>query len=297
MVEALENETTLLEQDAAGLRQLDAARLAAEELHVELPLDRLDLLAQGWLLHAEPLGGAGDVPLLRDRDEVPELPQVHHHIRSVWVPPRTHYCPNTSGALTGFSARPRTTARSAETEHALPASRVPAAGVERRPRPDPAVAGASGAVPGTGGPHPRGFPAGGPLDIAAWTVAPFLSGRFGQPFLVENRPGASGNTATADVVRAAPDGHTLLLCGPVHTINTTLFANLGFDFSRDIAPVALIARVPLVVEVNPSVPARSVPELVAYARDEPAGSGSRTRAPGRPSTSRSSCSSSWPGSR
>ena len=114
-----------------------------------------------------------------------------------------------------------------------------------------------------------GFPAGGALDIAARTVAPWLSGRFGQPFLVENRLGASGNTATADVVRAAPDGCTLLLCGPVHAINTTLFENLGFDFSRDIAPVASIARVPLVVEVNPSVPARSVPELIAYVRDNP----------------------------
>jgi tripartite-type tricarboxylate transporter receptor subunit TctC len=87
--------------------------------------------------------------------------------------------------------------------------------------------------------------------------------------LVENRPGASGNTATADVVRAAPDGYTLLLCGPVHAINTTLFENLDFNFSRDIAPVASIARVPLVVEVNPSVPARSVPELIAYARNNP----------------------------
>ena len=99
-----------------------------------------------------------------------------------------------------------------------------------------------------------GFPAGGPLDIAARTVAPFLSRRFGREFVVENRPGASGNTATSEVVRAAPDGHTLLLCGPVNTINATLFENLDFDFSRDIAPVASIARVPLVVEVNPSVP-------------------------------------------
>jgi tripartite-type tricarboxylate transporter receptor subunit TctC len=114
-----------------------------------------------------------------------------------------------------------------------------------------------------------GFPAGGPLDIAARTVAPFLSGRFGQEFAVENRPGASGNTATSEVVRAAPDGHTLLLCGPVNTINATLFENLDFDFSRDIAPVASIARVPLVVEVNPSVPMRTLPELLAFAQDNP----------------------------
>ena len=114
-----------------------------------------------------------------------------------------------------------------------------------------------------------GFPAGGPLDIAARTVAPFLSSRFGQEFVVENRPGASGNTAASEVVKAAPDGHTLLLCGPVNTINATLFETLDFDFSRDIAPVAAIARVPLVVEVNPVVPARSVPELLAFARDNP----------------------------
>jgi tripartite-type tricarboxylate transporter receptor subunit TctC len=114
-----------------------------------------------------------------------------------------------------------------------------------------------------------GFPAGGPLDIAARTVAPFLSSHFGQEFVVENRPGASGNTAASEVVRAAPDGYTLLLCGPVNTINATLFESLDFDFSRDIAPVASIARVPLVVEVNPSVSARSVPEFLAFARDNP----------------------------
>jgi tripartite-type tricarboxylate transporter receptor subunit TctC len=110
---------------------------------------------------------------------------------------------------------------------------------------------------------------GGPLDIAARTVAPFLSSRFGQDFVVENRPGASGNMATSEVVKAAPDGHTLLLCGPVNTINETLFENLDFKFSRDIAPVASIARVPLVVEVNPTVPVRTVPELLAFARDNP----------------------------
>ena len=114
-----------------------------------------------------------------------------------------------------------------------------------------------------------GFPAGGPLDIAARTIAPFLSSRFGQEFVVENCLGASGNTAASAVVKATPDGHTLLLCGPVNTINATLFETLDFDFSRDIAPVAPIAHVPLVVEVNPAIPARSVPELLAFARDNP----------------------------
>lgn len=114
-----------------------------------------------------------------------------------------------------------------------------------------------------------GFPAGGPLDIAARTVAPLLSNRFGATFVVENHPGASGNIATAEVVRAAPDGHTLLLCGPVNAINATLFENLDFDFARDIMPVAGIASVPLVVEANPSVSVRSVPELLAFVRGNP----------------------------
>jgi tripartite-type tricarboxylate transporter receptor subunit TctC len=114
-----------------------------------------------------------------------------------------------------------------------------------------------------------GFPRGGPLDIAARVIASPLSAQFGVPVSVENRPGASGNNATRDVVRAAPDGGTLLLCGPVNTINTILFPGLDFDFARDITPVAGIARVPLIVEVHPSVPMRSVPDLITYARANP----------------------------
>jgi tripartite-type tricarboxylate transporter receptor subunit TctC len=114
-----------------------------------------------------------------------------------------------------------------------------------------------------------GFPSGGPLDLAARVIAPWLSERFSQQFRVENRPGARGNTATEEVVRAAPDGHTLLLCGPVNTINATLFEKLDFGFSRDIAPVAMIARLPLVVEVHPSLGGRSVAELIAYAQESP----------------------------
>ncbi|HYZ33074.1 MAG TPA: tripartite tricarboxylate transporter substrate-binding protein [Crenalkalicoccus sp.] len=114
-----------------------------------------------------------------------------------------------------------------------------------------------------------GFPPGGPLDIAARTIAPALEAGLGVPVRVENRVGASGNDATRLVVRAAPDGGTLLLCGPVNTINTTLFPDLDFDFGRDIVPVAGIARVPLIVEVHPSVPVRSIPELIAHARANP----------------------------
>lgn len=114
-----------------------------------------------------------------------------------------------------------------------------------------------------------GFPAGGPVDIAARLISPWLSEQFGQPFVVENLPGESGNLATKAVVNARPDGSTLLLCGPVNTINTTLFQNLGFDFSRDIAPVASLFSVPLVVEVNPSFPAQTVPEFLALAKSQP----------------------------
>jgi tripartite-type tricarboxylate transporter receptor subunit TctC len=115
-----------------------------------------------------------------------------------------------------------------------------------------------------------GFPPGGALDTAARTIAPALEGGLGLPVRVENRVGASGNDATRLVVRAAPDGGTLLLCGPVNAINATLFPDLDFDFGRDIAPVAGIARVPLIVEVHPSVPVRSMPELIAHARANPA---------------------------
>ncbi|MCX7372111.1 MAG: tripartite tricarboxylate transporter substrate-binding protein [Alphaproteobacteria bacterium] len=114
-----------------------------------------------------------------------------------------------------------------------------------------------------------GFPPGGPLDIAARTIAPALAAGIGVPVRVENRVGASGNDATREVVRAAPDGGTLLLCGPVNAINTTLFPDLDFDFARDIAAVAGIARVPLIVEVHPSVPVRSIAELIAHARANP----------------------------
>lgn len=114
-----------------------------------------------------------------------------------------------------------------------------------------------------------GFPAGGPLDIAGRMIAVCLSERLGQPFFVDNLTGESGNRATSSVVKAKPDGYTLLVCGPVNTINTTLFEALDFDFGRDIAPVASLYRVPLVIEVHPSVPVRTIPDLIAYAKDHP----------------------------
>jgi tripartite-type tricarboxylate transporter receptor subunit TctC len=114
-----------------------------------------------------------------------------------------------------------------------------------------------------------GFPGGGPVDIAGRTIDAWLSDRLGQRFVVENRPGESGNIATRAVVEAAPDGYTLLVCGPVNVINTVLFDGLEFDFGRDISAVAGLFRVPLVVEVNPALPISTVPELLTYARANP----------------------------
>jgi tripartite-type tricarboxylate transporter receptor subunit TctC len=114
-----------------------------------------------------------------------------------------------------------------------------------------------------------GFPAGGPVDIAGRFIAPWLAQRFAQEFVVENKPGQSGNAATKSVVASEPDGNTLLICGPVNTINTTLFKGLDFDFTRDIAPVAPLYSVPLVVEVHPSVPVRTTAEFIAHAKAVP----------------------------
>jgi tripartite-type tricarboxylate transporter receptor subunit TctC len=114
-----------------------------------------------------------------------------------------------------------------------------------------------------------GFPAGSTSDVLARLVAQRLSERLGQPFVVEDRSGASGNIATEAVVHAPADGYTLLLAGSNHAINDTLFKNLGFSFNRDIAPIAGIMQTPGVMEVNPSVPAKTVPEFIAYAKANP----------------------------
>jgi tripartite-type tricarboxylate transporter receptor subunit TctC len=116
-----------------------------------------------------------------------------------------------------------------------------------------------------------GFPAGGPNDILARLIGQWLSARLGQPVIVENRPGASGNIATQAVVRAPADGYTLLLVGPANAINASLYQNLDFRFLREIAPVAAITREPLVMLVHPSVPATTVPEFIAYAKANPSG--------------------------
>jgi tripartite-type tricarboxylate transporter receptor subunit TctC len=114
-----------------------------------------------------------------------------------------------------------------------------------------------------------GFAAGGPNDILARLIGQWLSERLGQPFVIENRPGAGGNIATEAVVRAVPDGYTLLLVGTPNAINATLYEKLEFNFIRDITPVAGLIRGALVMVVHPSVPTRTLPEFIAYARTNP----------------------------
>jgi tripartite-type tricarboxylate transporter receptor subunit TctC len=114
-----------------------------------------------------------------------------------------------------------------------------------------------------------GFAAGGTTDILARLIGQWLSERLGQPFVIENRPGAGTNIGTETVVRAPPDGYTLLLVPTASAINATLYGKLNFDFMRDITPVGGLIREPIVMLVNSSVPAKTVPEFVAYARANP----------------------------
>ena len=116
-----------------------------------------------------------------------------------------------------------------------------------------------------------GYTPGGSADLTARLMGQWLSERLGQPFVIENRPGGGTNIATEAVVRAAPDGYTLLLAAPANAINATLYDKdkLNFNFLRDVEPVAGIIRFPNVVVVNPSVPVKTIPELIAYAKANP----------------------------
>src|SRR3954467_4506248 len=113
------------------------------------------------------------------------------------------------------------------------------------------------------------YPAGGATDILARLVGHRLSERLGQQFIIENKAGAGNNIGTEAVVNAAPDGYTILLVNPANAINASLYAKLPFNFIRDIAPVAALARVPNVMAVNPNVPAKTVAEFIAYAKANP----------------------------
>ena len=115
----------------------------------------------------------------------------------------------------------------------------------------------------------EGFGAGSSPDIIARLMAQWLWERLGQPFVVENRSGANGNIAAEATARASPDGYTLLIAVASNVINASLYEKLNFDFVRDMTPIASISRVPLVMVVNPSVQAKTVPEFIAYARANP----------------------------
>src|SRR4051812_2351034 len=114
-----------------------------------------------------------------------------------------------------------------------------------------------------------GFAAGGGVDITARLIGQWLADKLGQSFVVENRTGAGGNIGTESVVNAAPDGYTLLLSTVPNAVNASLFDKLKFDFIRDTTPVAGIIRVPMVILLHPSMPPRTVPEFIAYARANP----------------------------
>jgi tripartite-type tricarboxylate transporter receptor subunit TctC len=114
-----------------------------------------------------------------------------------------------------------------------------------------------------------GFAAGGPADILARLMGQWLSERLGQPFVIENRPGGGGNIGTEAVVKAPPDGYTLLLAATANAVNATLYDKLNFNFISDIAPVAAISRYTFVMVVHPSMPTKTVPEFIAYAKANP----------------------------
>src|SRR5262249_53441547 len=114
-----------------------------------------------------------------------------------------------------------------------------------------------------------GQAAGSASDIVARLIAPFLLEKLGQQFLLEGRPGAAGSIPTAAVTHMPPDGYTLLLVNSQNAINVALYEKLSFDFVRDIAPVGKVESVPLVMEVHPSVPAKTIPEFIAYAKANP----------------------------
>jgi tripartite-type tricarboxylate transporter receptor subunit TctC len=125
-----------------------------------------------------------------------------------------------------------------------------------------------------------GYAAGGPSDFVARLIGQFLSDRLGQQFVIDNRPGAAGNIADEVVVKAPPDGYTLLLCSIGDAVNATLYDNLKFNFIRDIAPISSLIRTPGVMEVNPSFSAKTVPEFIAYAKANPGKIDMATSGPG-----------------
>ena len=136
-------------------------------------------------------------------------------------------------------------------------------------------------------------PAGSAPDIIARIVGDWMSERMGQQFVVDNRPGASGNIGTEAVIRSEPDGYTLLLAMSANAINASLYNNLRFSFLRDAAHIASIGRIPLALVVNPAVPAQTIPEFIAYAKGNPGKVNVASTGHGTPSMSRPNCSTCW----
>jgi len=136
------------------------------------------------------------------------------------------------------------------------------------------------------------YPPGGTTDVLARLIGEYLSRKMGQQFFIDNRPGAGNNIGTDAVVKAAPDGYTVLLVNPANGINASLYKSLPFNFIRDIAPVGGFVRVPNVMEINRDVPAKTVAEFIAYAKANPGKINMASSGLGTPSTCRASCS--WP---
>jgi len=126
------------------------------------------------------------------------------------------------------------------------------------------------------------YPPAGTTDVLARIVAQWLTEKMGQPFIVENKPGAGNNIGVEAVVNAPADGHTMLLVNPANGINATLYKNLNFNFIRDIAPVAGLVRAPNVMEVTPSLPVKTVQEFIAYAKERPGQLSFGSAGPGSP---------------
>jgi tripartite-type tricarboxylate transporter receptor subunit TctC len=135
-----------------------------------------------------------------------------------------------------------------------------------------------------------GFPPAGTTDIAARIIGQWLSERLGQQFIIENRPGAAGNIGAEAAARAPADGYTLLMAGTPNAINAALYEKLNFNFVSDIAPLAGVMRFPLVIDVNPSVPVKTVPEFIAYAKANRGKLNMGSGGVGTPNTLQVSCS-------
>jgi tripartite-type tricarboxylate transporter receptor subunit TctC len=259
-----------LQQRTSGIGQFNAARLAAKQLHPKLSFERLDLPAERRLLHLKPFGSARDVTFFSRHRKIPQASEFH--VIPNW------YRYRSNDIISDLVRR----CYAGVVREVPPQAEIIIGAHMKMPRRQflKLVAGAF-AVPASARiasaqTYPAravhvivGYAAGGASDIAARLIGQRLSERLGQPFIIENRPGAASNLATETVVNAPPDGHTLLLVSASNAINATLYDKLNYNFIRDIAPVGSITRGPLVMLVNPSFPAKTVTEFIAHAKAKP----------------------------